>query len=336
MKGRKRKRAVEAAAGQPGKRAASDDALPGNYMPEACKGCVIVHTSHPRIIGSRPVASGRRSLDARRPFRWDPREGFFTVANAEPCTRFAFLTFTGTDVRDRDGGLFEKALTRDDAGNETSVTTFVIVVEPFTALSLCRTDQAPDLYGLPFLPLKLPATPSVPESLPPALRFPLPVKKGPYLCTQGVGGHLTHFFAESFHAIDLRCPCGTPVLSAGDGVVKALTQRRRCSGIHCANLQKWNSVTVHLDCGFIVEYLHIAPGSSLVRPGETVRAGQVLCETGDIGFAPEAHLHIELHSACDADGPSVPLRFGTEATAFVPIAGQWYSPTGRESPRSQP
>ena len=24
--------------------------------------------------------------------------------------------------------------------------------------------------------------------------FPLPEETGPYLCTQGVGGHLTHFF----------------------------------------------------------------------------------------------------------------------------------------------
>jgi hypothetical protein len=32
---------------------------------------------------------------------------------------------------------------------------------------------------------------------------------GPFLCTQGCGGGLTHFFKESHHAIDLQCPIGT-------------------------------------------------------------------------------------------------------------------------------
>merc|ERR1712151_1369082 len=32
--------------------------------------------------------------------------------------------------------------------------------------------------------------------------FPLPAEAGPFLCTQGIGGHLSHFFPESYHAID--------------------------------------------------------------------------------------------------------------------------------------
>merc|ERR1712046_15302 len=43
--------------------------------------------------------------------------------------------------------------------------------------------------------------------------------EGPYLCTQGMGGSLTHFFAASYHAIDFRCDEGTPLLAVADGVV---------------------------------------------------------------------------------------------------------------------
>lgn len=32
---------------------------------------------------------------------------------------------------------------------------------------------------------------------------------GPYLCTQGCCGALTHFTPGTFHALDFRCPLGT-------------------------------------------------------------------------------------------------------------------------------
>jgi len=165
-----------------------------------------------------------------------------------------------------------------------------------------------------------------------SLGFPLPAACGPYLCTQGVGGHLTHFFPESYHAIDLRCGCRTPVLCIGDGVVQEVVERHHCGGIHAANLASWNAVSVRLDCGLVAEYLHTSAGSALVKAGDAVRRGQVLCETGDVGFAPEPHLHIELHDADDAEGPSVPLRFGEGRSAFVPVAGRWYSAEGEVPP----
>merc|ERR1719253_430663 len=77
--------------------------------------------------------------------------------------------------------------------------------------------------------------------------FPLPAEDGPFLCTQGVGGHLTHFFPESYHAIDLRCPCRTPVLCIGDGVVVDVEEEHHVGGVHVGNLGKWNSVSVRLD-----------------------------------------------------------------------------------------
>merc|ERR1711963_399658 len=101
-----------------------------------------------------------------------------------------------------------------------------------------------------------------------------------------------------------------------------------CGGIHAANLSLWNAMSVRLDCGLIVDYVHILPGSARVRAGDRVRRGEMLCEAGDIGFAPEAHLHIELHDARDPEGASVPLRFGDASFSFVPVAGCWYQPHG--------
>ena len=180
-----------------------------------------------------------------------------------------------------------------------------------------------------------------------------PATAAPYLCTQGFGGRLTHFFPESYHAFDLRCPEGTPILAIAPGVVREVLQANALTGVHCDNLRKWNSIALDVDVDgapFIVEYLHIMPGSVKLRVGDRVAAGDVLCLSGNVGFAPEPHVHIEVHRGDDPSGSSV--RFELEAMAgsfvdaradgstssatvnasvatYTPLAGQWYGPTGQ-------
>ena len=67
-----------------------------------------------------------------------------------------------------------------------------------------------------------------------------------------------------------------------------------------------------------------------------MRCGQVLCESGDIGFSPEPHLHVELHSSEDPEGPSLPFSFN----GVIPVAGCWYSsccevPAPEKGPRAR-
>lgn len=314
--------------------------LPGNYLPEACQGCVVVHRTHPAIFGVFPID------EDLAPFQWDPVTQVFSVVNVNRFPCFTYLSFGDVAIQDRFGQSFPSGRNRDEGGKMRTVTTFVVVADPRTAVHLARLEGGPaaaEFYAIELEQLHKPLVP--PTALMPApigcgnatrgldvcLCFPLPEKDGPYLCTQGVGGHLTHFFPESYHAIDLRCACHTPVLAIGDGVVREVTELHRCSGIHAANLGSWNSVTILLDCGLVVEYLHTLPGSALVRPGDEVKRGQVICESGDIGFAPEPHLHIEVHSVENPNGPSLPFQFGSGRLRFTPIAGRWYSPTGEVS-----
>eukprot|EP00906_Rhabdomonas_costata_P013256 RCo019053 len=109
---------------------------------------------------------------------------------------------------------------------------------------------------------------------------------GPFLCTQGIGGQFTHFLPQTFHAVDLECDVGTPVLSVGEGVVVEVRQEHQATGIHVDNLYLWNSITVALDVGVWVDFVHVMQGSAAVRVGEKVRPGQVLCLSGDVGFCP--------------------------------------------------
>ena len=158
--------------------------------------------------------------------------------------------------------------------------------------------------------------------------FPLEAAAGPYLCTQGAGGLLSHYaHASTFYAVDFRCSVGTPVLALADGVVHALSLDEHEGNVHVSSLFKWNAVVLRLDDGAIVEYVHVARDSAEVRAGDRVRAGDVLCRSGAVGFCPEPHLHLELHLSDAKDAPSVPFCLRRQgAPPAVPKAGEWWDP----------
>lgn len=154
---------------------------------------------------------------------------------------------------------------------------------------------------------------------------------GPYLCTQGVAGAFTHFFAGTHHAVDFRCPVGTPVLSVAAGRVTEVRMSNTCGGVHVRNLFKWNSIMVAHADGTFAEYVHLAHGSARVAVGDAVAEGAHLADSGDVGFAPEPHLHMQLARSAANDAPT--LRFALRDAAgapYEPLAGRFYSRAGPE------
>ena len=125
--------------------------------------------------------------------------------------------------------------------------------------------------------------------------FPLPREGGPWLCTQASGGLLSHYaHASTFHAVDFRCPEGTPCLAIADGVIHAVDVSHKDGGIHVSELFRWNAVTLKLDDGHYAEYVHVS--SSACKVGDRVRKGDIIGATGAVGFCPEPHLHLEVHA----------------------------------------
>lgn len=66
---------------------------------------------------------------------------------------------------------------------------------------------------------------------------------------------------------------------------------------------------IKLKDGLYAEYVHIKAFSSRVKVGEKVNAGDVLCASGEIGFCPEAHLHIQICTSEKDDAVTVPFTF---------------------------
>lgn len=88
-------------------------------------------------------------------------------------------------------------------------------------------------------------------------------------------------------------------------------------------------VTVLQDDGLLAEYVHVLANSALVVPGDRVEAGQVLCKSGDAGFCPSPHLHLQLQQGEGDDVPTVLFALlGCEGSPYFPVAGKWYGPEG--------
>lgn len=109
---------------------------------------------------------------------------------------------------------------------------------------------------------------------------------------QGFDGAFSHHDAQSRYAIDLGVDEGTPVLAARDGIVMLVEEEFRGRGLDLERFgARANVVRVlHAD-GSMAVYAHLAPLSTIVRPGETVRAGDLLGKSGNTGFSTGPHLH---------------------------------------------
>src|SRR5262249_54081917 len=55
-----------------------------------------------------------------------------------------------------------------------------------------------------------------------------------------------------------------------------------------------NTIVLDLGDGQFAHYMHLQPGSLLVKAGDRVRRGQVLARIGASGDAREPHLHFEV------------------------------------------
>jgi murein DD-endopeptidase MepM/ murein hydrolase activator NlpD len=130
-----------------------------------------------------------------------------------------------------------------------------------------------------------------------------------FLCSQEACGQFTHFLGPTCHAVDFGCEPGTDVVAVADGTVVQVLQGNRATGIHVHNLFHWNSVTLALDGGLFVEYVHIQQHSACVAVGDTVKAGDVLCKSGAVGFCPTPHLHIQMHDSKDPKAPTIKFAF---------------------------
>jgi murein DD-endopeptidase MepM/ murein hydrolase activator NlpD len=147
-------------------------------------------------------------------------------------------------------------------------------------------------------------------------KYRLPFKKGTIArVTQEPGGVLTtHRDAMTRYAVDFSVPQGTPVLAARAGIVIEIRDSFSEGRADPELTEKTNLVSIIHTDGTFAQYVHLAPHSLLVRPGERVETGQMIAKSGRTGYAGGPHLHFDLRRArIGADGAvgqeSLPVDF---------------------------
>jgi murein DD-endopeptidase MepM/ murein hydrolase activator NlpD len=154
------------------------------------------------------------------------------------------------------------------------------------------------------------ATP--PASAPVAVAIPLPQARVPFGCglsfpvsqAHDVGSHLQH----DTWAWDFRMPEGTPVVSAYDGVVRLARGDSATGGCDPRYAPFANYVVVNHRNGLETQYLHFS--KVMVKPGDLVKAGDLLGYSGKTGWACGAHLHFKVARAVGPgwNNPSVHVQ----------------------------
>lgn len=297
-----------------------------NFVKGAGLGCYIVREEHPgNVLDFEKVDPSEFEGEDVPDVAIDPDEKTLSLCNVNDVYKVAYVTVYETKCFGGDSAELIPGSTTDNDGNTISCLTFIVLCPPCMFVHLCymetedvvtvRIDSDVQEWN---------KHPSPNDSHPQSLSFPL--AGGPFLCTQGENGHLTHFFSGNLHAIDFRCPVGTPLLAVGDGVVVDSQADNSLTGVAVSNLFKWNSILLQLDNEkdpLFVEYVHIQ--SSVVTKGQKVRAGDVIGTSGSIGFSPEPHLHFAAYRSASPDAATVRIRFRAQnGISFLPNAGSYY------------
>jgi murein DD-endopeptidase MepM/ murein hydrolase activator NlpD len=95
--------------------------------------------------------------------------------------------------------------------------------------------------------------------------------------------HPIHKKVMPHRGIDYAANKGTPVVASGDGKV-AIRRQNNASGKY---------VVIQHGQQYTTKYLHLSAFARGVKPGKSVKQGQIIGYVGDTGWATAAHLHYE-------------------------------------------
>ncbi len=141
--------------------------------------------------------------------------------------------------------------------------------------------------------------------------------------TQTYPQSITHRTRDSMYAVDLAMPVGTDIVAARDGVVFDVASNTYKGGVDRSEYAELaNIVRILHDDGTFAVYAHLNWNSIRVRPGERVRAGQYIADSGNTGFTSGPHLHFAVlrNVGMRVDSLRVDFR-GPNESRITPASG---------------
>lgn len=188
-------------------------------------------------------------------------------------------------------------------------------------MTLLRTDPALSMrfeYELRYL-LGSPDAVHAPDE---AYRLPYALASS-HAVSQAFPDAVTHADPASLHAFDFAMPIGTGIYAARDGIVVDVASDYFEAGLD-PNVDgpRANIVRVLHDDGTMSLYAHLNWNSIRVVPGQRVRRGEQIADSGNTGFSSGPHLHFVVQRNDGGRLVSVPIEFaGPAGTSIVPQRG---------------
>lgn len=189
---------------------------------------------------------------------------------------------------------------------------------PLVALSLLENEAAPVLqYSYRYLP----GDPGAEHAPPGAYRVPFAIATN-YPVSQAYPEVITHTSPDSYHAIDLAMPTGTDIFAARDGIVFDVASANFSGGLDAVrDGPKANVIRILHDDGTYAVYAHLNWNSIRVRPGDRVRRGEYIAESGNTGYSSGPHLHFAVLRNIGMRVESVPVTFQGPTEPVRPATG---------------
>jgi len=158
---------------------------------------------------------------------------------------------------------------------------------------------------------------------PEAYRVPFSIASN-FPVTQAHPVIVTHGTPDSMYAVDIAMPIGTDVFAARDGIVFDVAGNNFRGGIGPdIDSKAANVIRILHDDGTYAIYAHLNWNSIRVRPGDDVRRGDYIADSGNTGFSSGPHLHFAVVRNAGLKIESLPFVFkGANAEAVVPATGK--------------
>lgn len=145
--------------------------------------------------------------------------------------------------------------------------------------------------------------------------------------SQAYPNQQTHADPASQYAIDFVMPIGTNVFAARDGVVIEVASDFFESGTDReVDGPRANVVRVLHDDGTMALYVHLNWNTIRVVPGQRVRRGEHLADSGNTGFSTGPHLHFVVQRNDGGRLLAVPVEFaGAGGSPITVVTGGTYT-----------
>ena len=136
----------------------------------------------------------------------------------------------------------------------------------------------------------------------------------------------THSDPASQYAIDFAMPIGTDVFAAREGVVIEVASDFFEAGTdYEVDGPRANIVRILHDDGTMGLYVHLNWNTIRVVPGQRVRRGEYLADSGNTGFSTGPHLHFVVQRNEGGALVAVPLEFASASGPITLVTGETYT-----------